>query len=264
MDSRLKLIYILIIFCFANIDIHPGIVLSNIRDLDIPSKSSFSRNSQFIKPFKLKEITIAEYLTDPLILYASLWGCFGLTLPFWETNPEETSWKNDAKRGFDKLLLNKYVFADRLKMEPFVSGRVDPVTKVVNGETVFRGDIFVKNIMEPMYFIYLTLYLRSKNYHPAIMVSEVILLSLLYELTIRPLFQNASFEQLLKNPAVGLVCGILLDELSTFLLTTPYIALHVLAYIFNPFNSLPNSRIHPLLIFDPFNRQVDIGAVLKL
>jgi hypothetical protein len=256
--------YLLSVICFFNLlSIYPSIGLQDIKDLDIPSKKSFSANSQFVKPFKLKKITVAEYLTDPLILYTSLWGCFALTLPIWENDPAKTNWEDDAKRGIDKITLNKDVFGDRLKMEPFGTERIDPITKVWNGVTVFRNDIYIKNIIEPVFFVYITLYLRSKNYHPAIMITEVILLSVLYELSIRPFNQTASFEQLLKNPAVGLVIGILFDELSTFLLTTPFTGLHFLAYLLNPFNALPNSRIHPMLFFDPYRKSVNIEASLQ-
>ena len=106
--------------------------------------------------------------------------------------------------------------------------------------------------------------MRAKNYHPAIMITEIILLSLLYEITIRPFYLNSSFEQLFKNPGISILFSILLDELSTFLLTTPYIGLHVFAYILNPFNALPNSRIHPMLFFDPYRKTVNIQTIIGL
>jgi len=262
----------LIVFSFVLYNLYPSIVLRTPSDLDIPSRMSFDVNDQFIKPFKLKRLTVAEYLTDPLIMYASLWGCFSVTLPLWERNGEV--WEPDGRRGFDKIYDNPYyndvlkmvvddTFGDRLKFEPFASGRIDPITKEYNGSTVLRGDFYAKNIVEPLYFTYLVLYMRAKNYHPAIMVTEIILLSLLYELTIRPFYMNASFEQFLKNPGISIAVGILLDELSNFLLSTPYIGLHILAYFINPFNALPNSRIHPMLFFDPFRKHVAIEAIIE-
>ena len=200
-------------------------------------------------------------------MYTSLWGCLALTLPLWER--DANVWEPDGNRGFDKLQNNaEEIFASRLKMEPFASGRIDPVTKPWTNfkgkpSNVFRGDIYAKNIIEPGFFTYLALYMRSKNYHPAIMITEIILLSVLYEFTIRPFFMNASFEQLLKNPGISIVFAILFDELSTFLLTTPFIGLHVLAYILNPFNALPNSRVHPMLFFDPYKKRVNIEAIVK-
>ena len=134
-------------------------------------------------------------------------------------------------------------------MEPFATGRIDPITKVWNNTITFRTDIYAKNIVEPIYFTYLSLYLRAKNYHPAIMITEIVLLSLLYEITIRPFYMNSSFEQLLKNPGVSIIVGILFDELSTYLLTTPYTGLHVLAYFLNPFNALPNFKSSPDAVF---------------
>ena len=264
-----KLSFLLLLFCFSLDFISPSILLDSPNDLSIPSSKYFKRNKEIIGVFKYKKITIAEYLTDPLIMYASLWGCFGLTIPLWERNEgisknDENYWESDNHRGFDKLVTNNSAFGDRLKMEPFASGRIDPITKRWNDMTVFRNDIYAKNIIEPVFFVYLGLYLRAKNYHPAIMITEIILLSLLYEFTIRPFYLMSSFEQFLKNPAIGIVFGILLDELSTFLLSTPYKGLHVLAYLFNPFNALPNSRIHPMLFFDPYRKTANIEAIIKL
>jgi hypothetical protein len=278
----MKNICFILLFFISIKSLFSSVILEDVDKQKIPEIKYFNTNRELIRSFKYKHITVAEYLTDPLILYASLWGCFALTLPLWETNtglsPEDTNyWSPYSDRGFDKLYDNKEIrydknlrmnvddtFANRLKMEPFATGRVDPITKVWNNTITFRNDIFAKNIVEPIYFTYLSLYLRAKNYHPAIMITEVILLSLLYEITIRPFYMNASFEQFLKNPGVSIICGILLDELSTFLLTTPFTGLHILAYIFNPFNALPNSRVHPMLIFDPFKKAANLEAIIKL
>lgn len=248
---------------------YSSVLLQNVEKINIPSLKYFKKNRELIRPMKLKKITIAEYITDPIILYASLWGCFGITLPLWETNNgitrgDENYWEPYSARGFDEFSKNPgNTFINRLKIEPFGTGRIEPITKKVGQNTFFRNDIYAKNLIEPTYFIYLGLYLRSKNYHPAIMITEIILLSVLYELTIRPFYLNASFEQLLKNPGISILFSVLLDELSTFLLTTPYIGLHVLAYFFNPFNALPNSRIHPMLFFDPFHKTVGIEGIIN-
>jgi hypothetical protein len=95
------------------------------------------------------------------------------------------------------------------------------------------------------------------------MITEIVLLSVLYEFTIRPFYLNASFEQLIKNPCIAVTVAILFDELSSFLLTTPFKGLHVLAYFLNPFNALPNSRIHPMLFFDPYRNRVSLEGVIK-
>ena len=254
---------IIISYCFSSI------VLQKSEKINIPSLKYFKKNRELIRPLRLKKITIAEYLTDPLIMYTSLWGCFGLTLPLWETNSglnpgDENYWEPYSNRGFNKLITDQDIFINRLKFEPFATGKIEPITKKVGANTVFRGDIYAKNIIEPIYFIYLGLYMRAKNYHPAIMITEIILLSLLYEVTIRPFYMSASFEQFLKNPGISILFSILLDELSTFLLTTPYIGLHVFAYILNPFNALPNARIHPMLFFDPYRKTVNIEAIIGL
>lgn len=243
---------------------YASIIIKSPDKMNMPSKREFVINREFIRPFSKKKITVAEYLTDPLIMYVSLWACFGITTPLWETRPTIISGPNAEN-----------MFGDRLKMEPFASGRIDPVTKPatdINGNPIYvnghpliilRNDFYAKNFIEPAFFTYLALYMRSKDYHPAIMITEIILLSLLYEFTIRPFFMNSSFEQFLKNPSVGIVFSILFDELSTFLLTTPYIGLHVLAYIFNPFNALPNARVHPMLFFDPYRKTASIEALIK-
>lgn len=256
-------------------------VVTKTPSLSLPSKASFLRNAEFTRSFRFKKITVAEYITDPLILYTTLWGCFAITLPVWEKNyglkeGDQNYWKPDSYRGFDYFAKDpKSVFITRVTPEPFGANhynidtvdtrtlRIDPITKEVNGVTVLRNDFYAKNIIEPIYFTYLALYLRSKNYHPAIFVAEMILLSVLYEFTVRPFYMNASLEQLLKNPAVAVVFAILLDELSTFLLTTPYKGLHILAYFLNPFNALPNARVHPLLFFDPYKKAPSLEAVIK-
>lgn len=261
----ISLLFILLIITLC----YPSIALQKPDKINIPSLKYFNKNRELIRPLKLKKITVAEYLSDPLIMYISLWGCFGLTLPLWETNSglnpgDENYWAPYSSRGFDKFTTDKDTFINRLKFEPFATGRIEPITKKSGSNTIFRNDIYAKNIIEPVYFIYLGLYMRAKNYHPAIMITEIILLSLLYEITIRPFYLNSSFEQLFKNPGISILFSILLDELSTFLLTTPYIGLHVFAYILNPFNALPNSRIHPMLFFDPYRKTVNIQTIIGL
>ncbi len=279
----IKKTVLFVFFLFYAINLSfPSPLLSPSINMNIPSKNSFRLNTQFIRPFHVKKITVAEYLTDPLILYAGLWGCFALTLPLWETNAglrsgDENYWEPDSYRGFYAFGRDpQSIYITRITLEPFGANheslptiidsrtvRSDPITKQWNGIAVFRSDFYAKNIIEPLYYTYLALYLRAKNYHPAIMVTEIILLSVLYELTVRPFFMNGSIEQLFKNPAIGLVLAILLDEISNFLMSTPYIGLHVLAYILNPFNALPNARIHPMIFFDPYKKAASLETIIK-
>jgi hypothetical protein len=269
LEKMIKKFLFIFIFYYIAVFSYSSLLESPVDTLKIPSGSAFLKNLEYLTSFKNKRITVAEYVTDPLIMYASLWGLFFATLKIWESPYNASTWEltnkwqPDFDRGLDKLLENQNTFGDRLKMEPFATGRIDPVTKEWNSMIVFRGDIYAKNIIEPIYFTYLALYMRSKNYHPAIMITEIILLSLIYELTIRPFFMNSSFEQLLKNPAISIVVAILFDELSTYLLSTPYKGLHVLAYILNPFNSLPNSRIHPMLFVDPYKKNATIEMSIR-
>ncbi|HOV15119.1 MAG TPA: hypothetical protein PK771_12595 [Spirochaetota bacterium] len=246
------------------ININSGIIVKIVDPPVIPEYNVFKSNSEAIKPLKYKSLTPIEYITDPLIIYASLWGCIGLSIPLWEL-PSFSVIKNSNE------------FVERLKIEPFTSGKVESITKPLtnsNGDSlvddngnviqVLKNDFYAKNIVEPSYFTYIAMYMRAKNYHPAIMITELFIFSLIYEFTIRPFFLNSNFEQLIKNPSVGIVFGILLDELSTYLLSTPFIALHVLAYIINPFNALPVARIKPLLFFDPYKGNVSIETIIKL
>lgn len=216
----------------------------------MPDYRSFTVGFQRALPFNQRNITPWEYATDPLILYASMWAMMGLTVPLWETPPT--------------LFTSGEQFGKRCAMEPFATGRIDPITKEWNGMTVLRGDFYAKNFIEPIYFTYMSMYLRSKNYHPALYIGEIFSLSLMYEFTIRPFFMNSSFEQVLKNPSVGLLLGLLIDEVSNFLLSTPFKGLHILGYILNPFNALPSARIHPLLMFKPYNQTASIEAIIKL
>ena len=261
----MKRILFTLIFIYSINNIYSLIKLSQINPSP-PDINSFLRNQELIRDIKYKKITIAEYITDPLILYGSLWCSFAITLPMWETFPSFIHGENAGN-----------MFVNRLKLEPFTSGRIEPVTKPLldmngkpirdsNGDIiiVMTGDFWAKNTIEPLFFTFGTLYLRSKNYHPAIMITEIILLSLVNEFLVRPFFMNSSFEQLFKNPGIGLIVGVLLDELSTFLLTTPYIGLHILAYILNPFNALPNSRVKPLLIFNNYKESLSIEAIIKM
>jgi hypothetical protein len=257
MPSKFKLLLSLTIIIFINSFSFTSIISKQVEPLSIPSYRFFSENTEFTKGLHYKKITVAEYVTDPIIMYASLWGCLGLTYPLYMGNDDFA------------FVQSGDAFAGRMKMEPFASGRINPVTTTItdsNGNiiTVLKNDFYAKNRIEPIYFTELTLYLRSKNYHPALIIGEIFSLAFMYEFTIRPFFMPANFEQLIKNPIIGLVSGILIDELSTFLLSTPYIGLHVLAYILNPFNALPVSRVHPLLIFSIFQKEASISGIIKL
>lgn len=281
MIKKLNIFIFFLSLIVLNNKIFPLPLIKKNPELNLPSKNSFLKNSEFIKDFKYKKITIAEYLTDPLILYTGLWGCFSITLPLWETNKglsekDENYWEPYNYRGFEYFSsdpLNVYLL--RITPEPFGVNhyglrnvdprtiRIDPITKEVNGITVLRNDFYVKNLIEPLYFTFLALYLKAKNYHPAILIAEIVILSLCYEFTIRPFYLNSSLEQLIKNPAIGVVLAILLDEISTYLLTTPYKILHIIAYLLNPFNALPTARVHTLLFFDPYKKAPSLEAVIK-
>lgn len=240
----LIVIMALTVECFASIKVREKITEY------MPDYHCFKVGFQLALPFQRREITPWEYVTDPIILYASMWAMFGLTVPLWETTP-----------NFVKSVEQ---FGSRVSMEPFATGRIDPITKQENGMTVLRKDFYAKNFIEPVYFTYMSMYLRAKNYHPALYIGEIFTLSLMYEFTLRPLFMDSSFEQALKNPSVGLLVGLLLDEISNFLLSTPFKGLHILGYILNPFNALPTARIHPLLMFKPYNQTASIEAIIKL
>jgi hypothetical protein len=247
------ILFILVSVSFA----YSSILVKQSEPAFIPPYRFFNANKEFVVSLHDKKITPQEYVTDPLILYASLWGCLGTTLNLWWETPSESFNQNSSN-------FSGSVFANRMKMEPFATGRIDSITKVVDGRIILKNDFYAKNLIEPFFFIQSALYLRSKNYHPAIMIAEVFTLSLLYEFTVKPFFINSSFEQLLKNPGAGIIFGILLDEISSYLMTTPYMGLHVLAYILNPFNALPTSRVHPLLFFDPYKKAASLETLIKL
>lgn len=216
------------------------------------------KNSESVSFQAYKPLAPWEYVLDELILYSSLWLAAGVTAPLWEGGVSFPGSSDGT------------TFGDRLLMEPFKTNKEDVfsplkdrngnVVKDSHGYPVMmpNGSFYAKNIIEPLVFTYMSLYARSKNHHPVLVVAEIFAMSLLYEFTIRPLFRDASFEQLLKNPAVGIVAGVLLDELATYLLTTPYQGLHVFAYILNPFKAIPNARIHPLLFFNPYHKAVSL------
>ena len=250
---KYKTIFVIVILLINSFSVFSSVKSYGYTTAYFPNYKSFEHSFQIAKPLKLRKITIAEYITDPLILYVSLLALFGITSGVWEEKPKIIEGKNAGD-----------TFINRLKMEPFATGRIDPIMKEWNGSAVFTNDIYVKNIIEPAYFSYMGLYLRSKNYHPAILIAEMFMLSLLYEFTIKPFFRDSSFEQLLKNPSASVLVAILFDEISTYLLSTPYLGLHILAYILNPFNALPTARIHSLLMFDPFKKSASIEAIINL
>lgn len=258
--TKLKII-ILLLFLIHTAG-SASIVVKQSAPIRVPPYRFFKEGFEVSRPLKFKQITPAEYVTDPMILYGFLWGSFGTTYALWEDSPVFAD--------------SPGTFLNRFKMEPFATGRVDPFTKPVldesgrqtydelgNAKYTLRGDVYAKNLIEPFFFIQMGLYLRSKNYHPALLISEMFIMSMLYEFTVRSFFMSSSFEQLLKNPAVGLVFAILLDELSLFLLSTPFIGLHVLGYILNPFNALPVSRVHPMIFFDPYRQAATLETVIK-
>lgn len=248
-----RLLLILFILFFSYINANANIVIQEPSGITFPSKFSFTVNSEYLKTMDYKKITAVEYVTDPLILYTYLWLVIGSSFALWDNY------------GFITPPNGNLVFADRMKMEPFATGRYAPITKVDQwGNTILSGEFYAKNFIEPIYFTYIGLYLNAKNYHPAIMITEMFLLSVLYEFTIRPFFMNANFEQLLKNPALGILFSLIFDELATFLLTTNNKALHIFAYILNPFKLLPTARIHGLLFFDPFKQKASIEGIIKL
>lgn len=224
-----------------------------------PSRNVFYLSNQSVRQLNRRELTWIDYFTDQFILYGSLWACIGTTYPIWENAPVFINGDNAGQ-----------MFADRMRLEPYATGRIDPFIKplVINGETirwdwgepvtVVTNDFYAKNIIEPMFFTFMGLYLRSKNYHPALLIGELFTMSVLYEFTIRPFFMNASFEQLLKNPSLGIMLSVLFDEVSNYLLSTPYTALHVLAYIMNPFKLIPNSRVTSLIFLSPFVPRISL------
>ena len=234
----------------------PALPISQMKNT--PDMRDFNINSNLTSSKGYKPISAWEYPVDFLVLYSSLWLTAGITAPMWDggvTLPSESD-----------------TFADRLMMEPF-NTRKENVFSVwydSNGEKVRdfnddemyvpNGTFYAKNIVEPLIFTYMALYLRSKNYNIALMIGEIFTLSILYEFTVRPVFKVSSFEQLLKNPAVGVLAGIVLDEIATYLLTTPNVGLHALAYILNPFKALPTSRVHGLIFLQPHTAAVTIAA----
>jgi hypothetical protein len=258
-----KSIPLILILLLTNSFLSASIVVKLNSPVRISQYRFFKEGFESSRTIRQKQITPAEYATDPLLLYGILWGCFGTAYPLWETRPSFVTSADE--------------FGSRFKMEPFATGRTEPFVKPLtdsNGSPVYdstrtqqyvlRNDVYAKNLIEPFYFIQMSLYLRSKNYHPALLIGEIFIMSFVYEFTLRPLFMVSSFEQLIKNPAVGLIFGIILDEVSNFLLSTPFTGLHVLAYILNPFNALPVSRIHPMFFFSPYRQAATLEAVIKL
>lgn len=277
-------IFIIIFSCIINIININSSQITKIDDnnIDIPDYNSFIKNSDLSKPFLMKKVTVYEYITDPLILYSSMWLCFGITLPFWEQykvkyDINRISFITDTYDNGNLIYSAGNQYADRIRMEPFVSGSIETTINPVldsdnhpvkdefgNTKYQIKPEFFAKNFIEPYFFINAALYLKSKNYHIALIIGEVFTLSLLYEFTLRPLFMPSSFEQLLKSPAIGIGVAIMLDEISCYLLTTPYTGLHILAYFLNPFNAFPTNRVHGLIMLDNYKQAVSIEAIIKL
>ncbi|MCG8573012.1 MAG: hypothetical protein MJB14_23010 [Spirochaetes bacterium] len=219
-----------------------------------------------------KKITPWEYALDPFIMYSTLWGCAGFSYILYNYEYQD----NQLYHQYNLIgpITSGEDYLRRIRVKPFSLDGEDYVTRdrtenitdttTKNNVAFLKATVYAKNIIEPIYFTQYVLFMRSKNYHPALVITETILLSVLYELTIRPFLMPFSFEQLIKNPSVALLIGIFLDEISTFLLTTPYKALHVLAYILNPYKLLPTSRVRPLLMFKPYRKALSIETIIKM
>ncbi len=222
-------------------------------------------NSKFLIANSMRNLNYADYITDSILLYGLLWLNIGYNIPL---RGESISFTTD-QTGVQ--------FTERFLVEPFAKDRKEIVFDTINdssGNSVLdmygapmlfpNGAFYAKNVIEPFAFYSYGLYLRAKNYHPALYIGMMFSLSVLYEFTVRPFFMEASFEQLFKNPIVGVTASIVFDELSSYLLTTPYLAAHVFAYILNPFKLLPTARIKPLLFFDYYKQSASLQIILEL
>ncbi|HBD93566.1 MAG: hypothetical protein A2015_02480 [Spirochaetes bacterium GWF1_31_7] len=243
-----------------------SIPVVNQREQNISlSNKDVVANSKYLLENSMRDLNYADYITDSLLLYGLLWLNIGYNLPF---------------RGDSISLITDQTgaqFTERLLLEPFANDRKEVVFDTINdssGNTILdtygapmlfpNGAFYAKNVIEPFAFYSYGLYLRAKNYHPALYIGMMFSLSVLYEFTVRPFFMEASFEQLFKNPIAGITASIIFDELSSYLLTTPYLAAHVFAYILNPFKLLPTARVKPLLFFDYYKQSASLQVILEL
>ncbi|MBR3731185.1 MAG: hypothetical protein IKN25_00920 [Spirochaetales bacterium] len=154
-----KIHLIILILIISASHLYPSIKIRENKMEYMPDFHSFEIGFQKALPFNRRHITPWEYATDPIILYASMWGMMGITVPLWEQTPTMISSGDE--------------FASRVQMEPFATGRIDAVTKQWHGMTVLKNDFYAKNFIEPVFFTYMAMYLRSKNYHPALYLGEL-------------------------------------------------------------------------------------------
>lgn len=262
----MKKYIILFSFIFSTFSLFTEPVLPNDIGLDTISFTEIRRNHYLNLDNNYRPLTFIDYITDPLIVYAGLWLGLGVSMPIWENDDGQVSFISNSER----------TFADRVSVEPFAQDRIDYITKPlldIDGEEVIdeyghtmmtlNNNVYIKNILEPAFFTYSGMYLMSKGYHPMLVVLQLSLFSFLYEFTMRPLFMDMSFEQLIKNPIAGAFFSIFIDELSTFLLTTPHKGLHALGYILNPFKLLPNAKVRQLFLLDPYTQSVSLETIIN-
>lgn len=263
MTHRLYIIAFLLIFIISQIHSVPAVDYSEtgtgLTDRDL-SVTNFHLRDNSMRP-----LNAADYITDSLILYGALW--FNILFNYPVIGDRMSFIGNSGSTSF----------SDRVMLEPFANDKREVYLDILkdfdgnivedkNGHPViFPNNLFFsRNVVEPALFYTYGLYLRSKNYHPALYIGIMFTLSFLHEFTVRPFFMEASFEQLIKNPAAGIISSIIFDEISTYLLTMPYMPAHVFAYILNPFKLLPAKKVRPLIFFQPYKKALSLEVIFEM
>ncbi|MCP4138146.1 MAG: DUF3943 domain-containing protein [bacterium] len=88
---------------------------------------------------------------------------------------------------------------------------------------------------------YYFLFFRSRGYTKGASLMWSFLAQFLFEFTVETATEQPSFQDLYQTPVLGAIIGMILESASNALLSTDYVAAHVLGYILNPFAILPFS-----------------------
>jgi hypothetical protein len=106
-------------------------------------------------------------------------------------------------------------------------------------EPVFDKDSFDYNIFKhSLAGQYYYLFYRHQGYSEMESFAWTFISSLAFEFTVETVTEKPSYQDIYQTPIYGTIVGMGTERLSNYLLSQDSAALHILGYIFNPFNLL--------------------------
>lgn len=197
------------------------------KDLDIIHQTNVN--------YMLRKPNALHFMIDSIILYATGWPfslimrtCYLQEDAFKPAAvPMTEAWKQNALNWHNGE-------AHPLRMS--ILQDTDPVN------TNIIPTMLYMYLLEPMFFAKSYLYYASRDYHIAFIVLGTVLQSLLYDFTIRAFYQEVTWLDLIKNPAIGIPLGYIINETAKACLKSSHPGIKTLGFILNPFYLLPWSK----------------------